>query len=136
MHIDQIFEMLSWNNDEEIQCKGIEEAKKIKYLSVLIQPLEDHTVWENCAKVLASKSDEALAPYLIPLFKWLRDMNWPGAYIIYDRLKTIPAKDIEMPFTISLSLAEKENDSLWKQALMDLKKDSKIRVKAGTWSNT
>lgn len=125
-NIDQIFEMLSWKNDEETQNKGIREAKKIKYLSVLIQPIEDKTIWENCAKVLADKSDEVLAPYLISLFQWLQDMNWPGAYIIYDRLKVIPAKDIKLSFDISLSLAEQHNDFPWKQALMDFKKDSEI----------
>ena len=30
MSIDQIFDMLSWNNEEEIQRQGIQEAKKIK----------------------------------------------------------------------------------------------------------
>ena len=124
--IDQIFEMISWNNDEETQNKGIKEAKKIKDLSVFMQPIEDKSIWENCAKVLADKSDEVLIPYLIPLFEWLQDMNWPGAWLIYDRLKMMPAKDIEVPFNISLSLADKYNDSLWKQALMDFKKESKI----------
>ena len=28
LDIDQIFEMLTWNNDNEMQIKGIEEAKK------------------------------------------------------------------------------------------------------------
>lgn len=73
---------------------------------------------------MADKSDEVLAPYLIPLFEWLQDMNWPGAYRIYDRLKIMPSKYIELPFSISLSLADKYNDSVWKQALIDFKKDS------------
>lgn len=29
MEIDRIFDMLFWDNKEEIQAKGIEEAKKI-----------------------------------------------------------------------------------------------------------
>lgn len=85
MGIDQIFEMLSWNNEEKIQEQGIEEAEKIKHLSVLIQPMESKSIWENCAKVLASKSDQELESYLIPLFEWLQDMNWPGADVIYKR---------------------------------------------------
>ena len=47
MGIDQIFDMLSWNNNEEIQRQGIQEAKKIKHLSVLFQPIESKSIWEN-----------------------------------------------------------------------------------------
>ena len=50
--IDTIFKMLSWNSSEKEQLRGIDEAKKIEYLSVLFQPIEDKSVWENCAKVI------------------------------------------------------------------------------------
>ena len=73
--IDTIFDMLSWNSNETTQIKGIKEAKKIKHLSVLIMPIESKSVWENCAKVLISKSDKELIPYLYELFRWLQDMN-------------------------------------------------------------
>ena len=58
--IDTIFKMLSWNSSEKEQLRGIDEAKKIEYLSVLFQPIEDKSVWENCAKVISSKSDNEL----------------------------------------------------------------------------
>ena len=117
--IDRIFEMLSWDNDEKIQAQGINEAKKIKNISVLIQPIESKSVWENCAKVLASKTDEELKIYLIDLFKWLQDMNWPGADIIYKRLKHIPIEQIEMAYRYCLSLAEQTEDMVWKRVLVD-----------------
>lgn len=120
--IDQIFEMISSNNEEKIQIQGIEEAKKIKHLSVLIQPIESKSIWENCARVLVSKSDQELKPYLIDLFKWLQDMNWPGAYLIYDRLKRMTIPDIEIAYNICLSLADKAEDYPWKQSLKDFKK--------------
>lgn len=119
--IDEIFKMLSWSNEETIQKRGIDEAKKIKHLSVFILPIESKSVWENCAKVLISKSDEELKPYLIDLFKWLRDMNWPGAYLIYDRLKRMSTHDIEFAYSVCLSLADKTNDQPWKQALNNFK---------------
>lgn len=121
--IDQIFEMLSWNNEEKIQEQGIEEAKKIKHLSVLIQPMESKSIWENCAKVLASKSDQELESYLIPLFEWLQDMNWPGADVIYKRLKMIPKRNIKTYFDICLSKAESTGDSVWKKVLIDFYND-------------
>ncbi len=126
LDIDQIFEMLSSYSNEGDQSKGIEEAKKIRNLSVLIQPMESKSLWENCAKVLATKSDELLDPYLVPLFEWLQDMNWPGADIIYNRLKIMPATYLEVPFQISLSIADKNNDKPWKEALLDFKEESTI----------
>ena len=86
MSIDQIFDMMSWSCDEETQQKGIEEARKIKHLSVLIQPFEGKDLWENCAIVIAEKDDKTLERYLIKLFKWIADQNWPGAVIIYERI--------------------------------------------------
>lgn len=121
--IDQIFEMLSWNNDEKMQTQGIIEAKKIKNLSVLIQPIESKSIWENCAKVLASKEDEELKIYLIDLFKWLQDMNWPGADVVYERLKSMPIQHIETAYKICLSLAERTEDMMWKRILVDFYKD-------------
>lgn len=88
-NIDDIFGYLSWNNAPEVQSMGIEMAKKIKFLSVLIMPIEDKSVWENCAKILASKSDDELDRYFIKLFEWIKDMNWPGADIIYRRLSLV-----------------------------------------------
>ncbi len=73
--INEVFEMLNWNNSEEIQQKGIEEASKIKYISILFQPVENKEIWENCAKVIAKKNDEILSTYMIMLFEWLKDAN-------------------------------------------------------------
>lgn len=67
MDIDRIFSMLSWNNAEEIQQEGIQAAQKIEHLSVWFQPIESKSVWENCAKVLASKSNDIYGIDLITL---------------------------------------------------------------------
>ena len=119
MGIDQIFDMMSWNNEEKIQRQGIEEAKKIKNLSVLFQPIESKSIWENCAKVLVSKEDQELKLYLINMFQWLQDMNWPGAEHIYERLKKMPMQDIEIAYKISLSMADRTQDVVWKKVLID-----------------
>lgn len=80
--IDNIFEYLSCSNTPEKQQYGIELASEINNLSVLIMPIESKSVWENCAKVIVSKTDEELQLYYIKLFEWLQDMNWPGAELI------------------------------------------------------
>ena len=118
MGIDQIFDMLSWNNNEEIQRQGIQEAKKIKHLSVLFQPIESKSIWENCAKVLVSKEDQELDFYLLPMFQWLQDMNWPGAELIYERLKRMSVEQLETAYKISLSMAESTGDIVWKKILI------------------
>ena len=123
MGIDEIFEMLSWNNDEKIQNQGIEEAKKIKNLSVLFQPIESKSIWENCAKVLVSKGNQELDFYLLPMFQWLQDMNWPGAELIYERLKRMPIEQLEIAYKISLSMAESTGDTVWKEVLIDFWND-------------
>ena len=87
--IDELFDMLSWNSDEETQRKGIELAHNIKCFSVFLQPYGlEHSkdIWENCAKIIASYSDETLQYCLQESLEWLADMNWPGAEIILHRL--------------------------------------------------
>lgn len=111
--IDSIFEKLSWDSSDELQQEGICEASNIRHLSVLICPIESKSVWENCAKVLASKTDAELERYLPELFEWIQDMNWPGADIIYDRLKCIPADLISCAYTFSLEKAIRLNDNPW-----------------------
>ena len=118
-NIDDIFGYLSWNNAPEDQSMGIEMAKKIKFLSVLIMPIEDKSVWENCAKVLASKSDDELDRYFIKLFEWIKDMNWPGADIIYRRLSLVPSQKIMWAYKYSVSIAEQTHDDIWNLVLSD-----------------
>ena len=117
--IDQIFEMLDWNNDKKTQLIGIEKAKTIINLSVLFQPIEKKSVWENCAIVISSKTNEQLKPYVIFMFEWLQDMNWPGADIVFKRLLEMPLDMIQLPYNIVLDTAKKMCDYVWLEVLMD-----------------
>ena len=118
--IDKIFEYLSWNNSDEIQKCGIKLAGNIKNLSVLIMPIESKSIWENCAKVLVNKSDDELSLYLINIFEWLKDMNWPGADLIYDRLLRMSSEKFLPAHRYSLSVAKQTQDCPWEKALNDL----------------
>lgn len=126
--IDQLFWLLSWDRDDKTQQEGIREAQQIKYLSVLfrpipIQPMECKSVWENCAKVIASKSDEALERYIMEMFEWLQDMNHPGAEVIYNRLLEMPTERIAYSFQTSLKKAQALNDELWTHWLLLFKQE-------------
>lgn len=122
-NIDQILNMLSWENDEATQAQGIQLAQKIRYLSIFIQPVEGKHLWENCAKVIASKEDDALALYLTDLFQWLQDMNWPGAEIIYRRLLHFEGPELNTAFSICFNMAIVSRDAVWTEVLENFRKD-------------
>lgn len=118
--INKIFEMLSWNSPEDVQREGIEQAKNIKYISVLFQPVEDKSVWENCAKVICQKTDQELRHYLILMFEWLQDMNWPGFFIIYDRIKVMKPDFIISTYVYIIKEACNLKDENWLDYLAGL----------------
>lgn len=132
--IDDIMKMLDGNNVQEIQDKGIELGKKIECINVFILPLHqgyNKNIWENCAKILASKSDETLEPYLEHLLEWVEDINWPGALIIIERLKQF--SDIEKFYTVyedTVKRAFGTNRGMWIANLSKLIEDNeKLRKK-------
>lgn len=126
MHsIDDIMDMLDWNRSIEEQLKGLELAKTVKSINVFIQPLDykhNKNVWENCAKILSERSDEELRPYITSLLEWLQDMNWPGAFIIFERLKNYKDKKwFDLAYNEVINMTEKLEDEIWKKNLIGLK---------------
>lgn len=136
LNIDEIYDLFIWDSSytpEEYKSrvnKGISESQKLKNIFPFIQPIivpreKSKSIWEPCAKVVSLKSNDELKPYLYLLFEWLQDMNWPGAYTVFDRLLEIPFSELEVEYSISRKRAEKDNDELWLMALNDFKKQSK-----------
>lgn len=120
--IDRLYDMLSWDNEISVQECAIAEAKLIKNLYPFIQPMlappkNSKAIWENCAKIIAMRSDEELKFYDYWLFEWLQDINWPGALIILERLSQIPFSELKSAYERSVDLAKKDNDDLWLMAL-------------------
>lgn len=124
--INELFEMLNWNNDEDIQKKGIEEGMKIKYISILIQPIEDKSIWENCAKIIVQKTDEMLEPYIFLLLEWLQDANWPGFDIIFNRIKSMPVNLVSNAYSYSIKQAVRQEDEMWLIYLARLAKNKEL----------
>ena len=85
--IDTLYEMLDENQPIEVQEEAIREARKIKSLSVFMQPVEYKLSWKNCAKVICEKTDKELNSYKYEMLEWLQDLNWPGAFLIMERLE-------------------------------------------------
>lgn len=110
---EKILEMLNENNDIQIQEKGIELAKEIKDISLFMLPSMTSAIWKNCAKVIESKSDEELKPYILDLLVWIQDINRSGAFRIYFRLKDM---DVNILYPDYIKVVEKcilENDDIW-----------------------
>ena len=91
LDIDYIMDLLQWDRSSEEQERGIELAKRIRYINVFLQPgfPAGKSTWDNCAKVLSMKTNAELEPYMIELMEWIQDMNWPGAFCILERLKAM-----------------------------------------------
>lgn len=127
VNIDYIMDLLDWNNSIEKQEQGINLAKEVKCINVFLQPGSYHygkNVWDNCAKILAARSNEELSPYLIELMAWLQDMNWPGAFCILNRLKKMVNEQLFLhSYTICLKCAKALNDEVWESNLKILKVD-------------
>lgn len=123
--IDYIMKLIDWNNSIEEQAMGIKLAQDVKCINVFLQPLSPYgkNVWDNCAKILSEKTNEELAPYLIELMEWLRDMNWPGALCIFDRLKKMEGELLfEYSYKSCLKYAKALKDDVWQTNLKMLKK--------------
>ena len=130
INITEIMDMLDWNMPPEIQSKGISLAKNIETILPFIQPLtpkHNKNVWENCAVIIAEKSDEKLNPYLIELLEWLQDMNWPGAFCILERLQKISDNNsILNAINVCIKRAKDCGNDVWESNLyMLLKKRAK-----------
>ena len=131
--IDKIMEMLDWNNSSEIQNRGVELAKNVKSINVFLQPLHpgcNKNVWENCAKILASKDDKTLLPYTDQMLEWLQDLNWPGALIILRRLKNFSASD-EFVFAVEecVKMAVACDEQIWLDYLSELLDNEPLKAK-------
>ena len=70
--IDTLFEMMDEGQPVEVQEEALREARKIKSLSVFMQPIEYKLSWKNCAKVICEKTDEELNSYKYEMLEWLR----------------------------------------------------------------
>ena len=105
----------------EKQEQGIALAKDVKCINVFLQPGSRYygkNVWDNCAKILSARSNEELSPYMIELMEWLQDMNWPGAFCIFDRLKGMVNEQLfQYSYTICLKCARALDDETWESNL-------------------
>lgn len=117
--------MLSCNNINEIQEKGIKLALLEDNLDFVIYYSSNPQYASNCAKIFTSLDYEKNKQYLNDLFTWIEDMNNVGAFEIYDYLKKAPADIICKEFLMAFDSAEKRKDREAKSTLLMLFEDNK-----------
>ncbi|MBP3435490.1 MAG: DUF5071 domain-containing protein [Clostridia bacterium] len=135
MTTDEIYTSFLWDEsytEEEYEAKiaaGIQEIRNCKYIYPFILPCvtpeNSKSIWEPCATGIALRSNEELEPYLLLLFEWLQDINWPGAITIFNRLLQMPFSMLESDYTYTRHRAEQENDTLWLATLDNFDKQLK-----------
>ena len=131
-HINMIYQMLHWQNSENIQRKGIELAKKLTDLRPLILPIYEgsQSIWDNCAKALSELSDDRLEKYLPLLLEWLQDLNWPGALTILERFIIFSGEKLKNPFIKQVKYAislNSEEGLRWLDYLSELLDNQELK---------
>ena len=131
--IDYIMGLLDWNGPAPDQALGIELAEKVQSINAFLQPCSERynkNVWGNCALVLASRTDEELAPYLGELMLWLRDMNWPGAFCILRRLCSFADRQyLTNVLERCMRCASALDDTVWLENLRALERTESFAAK-------
>ena len=119
--ITDILDMLDWYVPSETQKKGIFLAGNLGTIVPFLQPItpeHNKNVWDNCAVIIAEKSDEELKPHLVQLLEWLQDMNWPGAFCILNRLQKYAYKEaIRIAINVCMEKAKQCSDEVWESNL-------------------
>lgn len=118
MEYIDIYRMLDENRSLEIQKQGIKLAREMKEFDKFILPISPEyskNVWLNCAKIIDEKTDQELVPYLSKVLEWLQDLNWPGTFIIIERLKRFNGQLLLKPFIEAMEKACGKNseDQEW-----------------------
>lgn len=126
VNIDYIMSLIDWNKSINEQAEGIRMAQDVENINVFLQPCNKNynkNVWDNCAKILAEKTDEELSPYLVALFEWLQDLNWPGAFCILDRLQKYADNHFyDLALNTCLKYAQSVEDDVWESNLRMLER--------------
>ena len=129
-NIDRIMYLIDWNRSSAEQQEGISLAREVVCLKAFFQPCGpgyNKSVWENCAAILCERSDEELIPYLTDMIQWIKDLNWPGAEQIQQRL--IAFQDVSMLASILNHMVpdlEKLEETSWLIFIADLLSNRKL----------
>jgi hypothetical protein len=123
-----IFKNLSWNASLDSQMEAINEIVSMTNLNPndLIQPIGKE-YWENAARVLSLIGYPRIEEVIPDLFNWLQDLNWPGALIIKELLKSLSKDVVIQHLEYAASKALSIDDSTWLSNLSSYLADFKLQ---------
>jgi len=120
----KLLKQLDWDESIDIQTNAIEILSHVNDLKIFMQPDDKDLgfkVWENCAVILAKKTNEELLPYLKDLFRWLMDEDTPGFFLIYERMEDFNYGEVEEIYNTCIIEAKNEKNYEWLDILTHLK---------------
>ena len=91
-----------------------------------VQPTNFKKSWYNCARQIVGKGypkNKEVIPYM---FKWLQDLNWPGATVIFKYLPQLPQDVFWCNLKKSVTEAQNNKDYDWLWSLYNLIKQNDI----------
>jgi len=105
---------LNWNASLESQKRAINDLASMANINpnTLVQPIGKE-YWENAAKVLVEIGYPRIEVAIPGLFVWLQDLNWPGAIIVMELLKSIPKDVIIRHLESAANEAVNTDDQIW-----------------------
>ncbi len=114
--IDDLIQNLSWTKEKSIQEEAVEELKSISDLDLkkLIDlPPNFKEYMDNAARILSTCTFERVEAVIMDLYRWLQDLNWPGAMTILNLLISFPKKKTIKYFEKAVLEAIEMNDESW-----------------------
>jgi len=115
-HIDDLIQNLSWTEEKSVQEEAVEELKSISNLDLtkLIDlPPNFKEYMDNAARILSTCTFERVETVIMDLYRWLQDLNWPGAMKILNLLNDFPKEKTIQYFEKAVTEAIEMNDESW-----------------------
>lgn len=82
-------------------------------LYMLLQPRCNKDYWENSAILIKQLGYPRIKSIIPGLLEWIQDMNWPGAQIVFEVLRDIEKKDLQVYIEEALEEALSHKDTVW-----------------------
>lgn len=124
---EHLRDLSSWNSSE-VQQEAIEAINAVVsrdagILMDVIYMSEDKYEWANRARIVCIQNDKALERYVPRMLEWLKDINWPGAELMYERLEKMQGRYVDRDIENAIRWAKEDRHDRWLRALYGLKKD-------------
>ena len=106
---------LSWDRSPVLQLEAIHGIVADEMLdpSLLLQDNIPKSCWKNAALILAQWGSPRIDVVVPDLFRWLQDMNWPGALEVLVLLYDLPEEITKGPLQDAIAKARETSDDEW-----------------------